>query len=79
MSKRQPNPDATYLGDGLYADHDGHMIRLFTYDGITVKNEVFLEIEVIENFKKFIQQFEKRFALREAVDHDSSDVEPGIV
>lgn len=32
-----------YLGDGLYASYDGYQLRLYTSDGISVTNEVFLE------------------------------------
>lgn len=38
----------TYLGDGLYYSFDGYQIKLFTTNGITTTNEVFLEPEVLD-------------------------------
>ncbi len=41
-----------YLGDGLYAEFDGYMLKLFTQTG----NEVFLEFEVYQALVKFAEQ-----------------------
>lgn len=49
------NPNASYLGDGLYVDHDGYQFRLYTDQGM----EVFLEPPVLEAFMAYIKKFEK--------------------
>lgn len=45
-----------YLGDGVYADIEKGMIRLTTENGISVSNEIFLELEVYEALKKFVDK-----------------------
>jgi hypothetical protein len=48
--KLQPFLDESflqYLGDQVYIDFDGYHIVLMTYDGIRVKNRVFLDSQVI--------------------------------
>lgn len=39
-----------YLGDGLYANFDGHQLCLTAEDGIRVHETVFLEPEVMHSF-----------------------------
>lgn len=50
----------TYLGDGLYASHDGHMIRVFANDGVTTTNTVYMETFVLENFEKWVENLRER-------------------
>lgn len=38
---------ADYLGDGVYADMDGQMVRLTTENGVEATNEIFLEPEIV--------------------------------
>lgn len=38
----------TYLGDGVYADHNGYAITLITEDGYRATNTVVLEPEVYD-------------------------------
>lgn len=45
-----------YLGDGVYIGTDQRGLTwLYTYNGITVTNEIALEPEVIEAFKLWLQ------------------------
>lgn len=45
-----------YLGDGTYAELDASgMIRLFTTDGRTTQNEIFLEPEVYATLEQFVK------------------------
>lgn len=37
-----------YLGDGVYAEDDGHGIVLTTSNGIDVTNVIYLEPEVLD-------------------------------
>ena len=39
---------ATYLGDGVYARFDGHMIELYTSNGIEESTPIFLERQVYD-------------------------------
>jgi hypothetical protein len=48
--------DKEYLGDGLYARHDGYQFWLSAEDGIRVTNEVALEPDVLHAFVKFIER-----------------------
>lgn len=42
-----------YLGDGAYAEFDGHGINLTTEDGVSVQNRVYMESEVVVSFLRF--------------------------
>lgn len=44
-----------YLGDGVYADHDGHGLVLTTEDGISETNRIVLEPEVYEALLQYVQ------------------------
>lgn len=44
--KHEEKP-AAYLGDGLYYQFDGFQVRLFASNGVSVYNEVFLELPVL--------------------------------
>ena len=48
-----------YLGDGVYLEHDGYLIRLYTCDGILVTSEVYLEPEVLEAFLRVIKKWRR--------------------
>ena len=50
---------ATYLGDGLYADFNGHDVELYASNGIIRTNRVFLEPQVLAAFN----QWQKRLGL----------------
>lgn len=41
------NPKKTYLGDGVYAHHDGYHVVLTTENGIETTNTIALEPEVL--------------------------------
>lgn len=45
----------TYLGDSVYAEYDGYMIRLTTENGYGPSNEIFLEPEVFYELVRFQQ------------------------
>lgn len=45
----------TYLGDGCYAEFDGHQIRLTTENGIRTTNEIFLDVDTLDMFLQFVQ------------------------
>lgn len=45
-----------YLGDGVYADWDGAYIILTTQDGISVTNEICLEVDILEALIRFYER-----------------------
>lgn len=47
-----------YLGDGLYVEYDGLQVRLFTSNGLSVTNEVFLEPGVLTNFLIWVKRLD---------------------
>lgn len=51
--------DKVYLGDGVYAGHDGYHVWLYTYNGITVTNKIALEPTVLNAFDKWRKQYER--------------------
>ena len=54
------NNGTTYLGDGLYASHDGFMISVFAHNGVEVTNMVYFEDRVLENFEKWLKNLRER-------------------
>ena len=42
--------DRTYIGDGVYASHDGFHLWLHTSNGIRDTNEIALDPQVVDNF-----------------------------
>lgn len=52
MSKR-------YLGDGVYADHDGWHIVLTTEDGTRETNVIYIEPLVLAELEHFIAEVKK--------------------
>lgn len=45
--------DPKYLGDGLYAGHDGYQIWLIAHNGMSSLDAVALEREVAESFLNY--------------------------
>jgi len=51
-----PKSNKEHLGDGVYADFDGHHIKLTASDGVYDTDKIYLEPEVM---KKLIEYHEK--------------------
>ena len=49
-------PNRTYLGDGVYAWHDGFHYVVETSDGVSTTNQIFLEDYVIQGLFRLIEQ-----------------------
>lgn len=47
--------EAKYLGDGLYATHDGYQFWLLGSDGIAVHDKVALDSNVLMAFLDYVQ------------------------
>lgn len=52
---------AVYLGDSVYADYDGYMIKIYTNNGLGPENEIYLEPRTLE----MLIHFSKRCIERE--------------
>jgi len=48
-----------YLGDGVYADFDGHDLTLTTENGIETTNRIVLEPEVMQSLVDYISWLKK--------------------
>ena len=57
MAYINPRKDDVYLGDGVYIQEYSHGWGkwLYTYNGMTVTNEIFLEPEVLIKFVKNLE------------------------
>jgi len=42
-----------YLGDGVYVDIENGMIKLTTENSIETTNTIYLEVEVLEAFRRW--------------------------
>lgn len=49
-------PPEMYIGDGVYAKFDGYGVWLYTSDGVTVTNEIYLEPSVFATLKNFVEK-----------------------
>lgn len=45
-----------YLGDGLYMEFDGFHVWLITSDGVTDKNKVAMDPDVLNEFVKQLKE-----------------------
>ena len=46
-----------YLGDGVFVEFIGYMLRLTTTDGISVTNTIYLEPEVWQALQDYVRSF----------------------
>jgi hypothetical protein len=52
--------NSTYLGDGLYVKFDDFgQVVLYTHDGISQMNAVYLEPNVLDHFLKWVEAKKK--------------------
>jgi hypothetical protein len=47
-----------YLGDGVFVEMEGDMVKLSTEDGDSTANVIFLEPEVFANLELFVRSVE---------------------
>jgi len=65
--------DKTYLGDAVYAEHDGFNIWLWTSDGITDSSKIALEPSVLDALIAYREQLLTRVRVaRETSDEDGA-------
>jgi hypothetical protein len=50
----------SYLGDGVYAQVESGMIKLTAENGIHATDTIYLELEVWDALKKYVQKIEDR-------------------
>ena len=53
MTTRLPNK--RYIGDSVYAVHDGHQLIIETQDGIRVTNRIGLENDTLDGLMKYLE------------------------
>ena len=46
--------EATYLGDGLYAEFDGYQFEVYASNGLSKTNRVFMEPSVVTSFFEYV-------------------------
>lgn len=51
-------PNASYIGDGVYANFQHGGILLTSENGIEVLNEIFLDPSVFESLKNYVKKYE---------------------
>jgi hypothetical protein len=56
----EPEPERTYLGDGLFAYFDGFQVVLAASDGIHDTNRVYLEPRVLGEFERYVAELRAR-------------------
>jgi hypothetical protein len=54
-----------YLGDAVYAEYDGYMIRLTVEYGVMVTEQIWLEPEVVQSLLDFVGALAKSVASAE--------------
>lgn len=50
----------TYLGDAVYAEIEGGMVKLTTEDGVEATNTIWLEPEVYERLLKYVERINQQ-------------------
>lgn len=45
-----------YIGDGVYCEFDGGRYHLYTWDGLNVLNDIYLEIPEMKHLLDFVNQ-----------------------
>ena len=78
MTTRLPNK--RYIGDGVYALHDGNHLIIETQDGIRVKNRIELDDNVLNGLMKY-QEYARDFYRtgQHRVSPDCEDCGRGII
>jgi len=62
--------DKEYLGDAVYAQHDGFHLWLTTEDGVRVTNRIALEPPVLQRLDEYRAALQQRSAASEDADRD---------
>jgi hypothetical protein len=52
--------EKTYLGDGVYAQHDGYQLWLTTEDGYRTTNAIALDDSTLGMFLRYIDKLRSR-------------------
>lgn len=51
----QPRPQETYLGDGAYVEWNGYAFVVYTTNGISRTNEIYLEPDHMQQLSAFVR------------------------
>jgi hypothetical protein len=58
-----------YIGDDVYLKDDNGKLVLYSTDGVTTQDEIFLDEDTLRNFLKAIKGTTLEHVLEEIVDH----------
>lgn len=50
----KPPVEPVYLGDGAYASFDGHQFCVYADNGVTITNQVYLELPAIRALNDYV-------------------------
>ena len=62
-----------YLGDGAYADYDGFHVVLTTENGVSVKNRICLDPQVIKALISYLEEIYKVKITTEKLEGDDCE------
>ncbi len=54
--------DKQYLADGVYAAWDGYYVILTTEDGVSVRNEIFIDDQVWAALVDYVERLKQKTA-----------------
>ena len=69
----------TYLGDGAYIKDLGHAVVIYTTDGVTIENEIYLEGGEIRSLLRFLEDtghMPEAYAYKPPINHEYDTNEP---
>jgi len=58
-----------YIGDGVYLRDDDGSLLLYTTDGVTTQDEIFLDEDTLRKFFKAVKNTTLEYVLEEIIEH----------
>ena len=72
------NDSTTYLGDGVYASHDGVYVAIWTSDGVRQSEKIFLDLSVLAALHQFVRSAQDQARQRPLRTQSVYDAEAGV-
>lgn len=54
--------EKVFLGDGVYAQHDGYSLILTTENGVEATNTIYLEPSVINSLENYLKNLKEKIS-----------------